>query len=749
MCECIDSSKKIKLKNLEMSDTDRELYRPYLKVRSISKKFANYGPKYKLIFSNYLKLVPLSVQAKIVRCLHGGYNLCEDCLLLKLKQISNHCLERIINRGISDLIYLLDLGNLTGFDTTQNRVDPLTTLRNEFGVKSLTLPNQQLLDEIDRTISMISVKKVEHSFEQFVAFRDAWANPGVSNLGSAAKITFKCDNQLKDRVVKNKNKWFASLSMSDEQIVEECNSTRVEVKPFIKKDEPARARTIMAYDTRSIIRCSYMEEAVKSWNGNGLWTSVGMTPADKLSLRERIVAFNGQRDLVKICTDQSQFDINQPLWAVTYAYKRLIDHLSEGQDYSFKKIASLELESLLRVRLLEGENTFAWKKGLLSGCKWTAILGSILNCSASRMVMKNNGMKDVFSIFQGDDALIVTDREISRDTISEHYSELGMKVNASKSWISRNRCEYLHEIYDGDTVYAFPARIARALIWKKPSVGIEVGGGSAINNLIDVCRKASRRGLCGMQDYVRRLLKSYSDVWDETKFLQCFRTPTVIGGLGFGDSGRTKINIESEFKSGSNIQLDSQNCTGYNISLLKSAIIVRMQSLGMPIPNMKTKISYSKIKSVQTSSIKYTISASAGKIRTTWNLSDYATENRPYLKKLILEKKLLRREEITKEDIPRSVLSYSQLNIDKAFRLYTRWSSQVFNLSSYINASESWARLIQFGNRAWAGLVNMAAHAMHDIFESTPPDMGKEFSIMCQWVMEMANTTSVSVKVRV
>nr|UXL82819.1 RNA-dependent RNA polymerase [Conidiobolus chlamydosporus totivirus 2] len=736
------------LSNLCLSELDQSLMKQFLRgSRKMAKLLPRrlLGPKWTRILSSYMTTLPKSVIRDFCRLFESlDRSPCEACFIDSLKELSVACLSRIMEFGVSELLYFLDLSNMGGFDTIYNRVDPLSTLFSEFGQEKKEPISLEFLNNIEKTISLIATKRVSNSFEQYVHFRDSWAVGGVSNMGEPAELEF----QGRGKISKYKNKWFSSLSMTDEEIVEQClKKEYVDVYPFNKKDEPAKARTVQAYDTTSIIRCSYMETAVANWNGLSQWTSVGLDTRQKLKLRDRLLTVDGS---VKLCTDQSSFDINQHKDAIVFASRKLMEHLSKGQPRSFSRVVAAESRSLDDVRIHRGGSYFKWRKGLLSGCRWTAIIGSILNRAASLTVAKTCNLQVIESCFQGDDAIMSVRGKVDLSRIEEAYSSLGLSVNQSKTWHSNKRCEYLHEIYSDGKVYAFPARIFRALLWKKPRTGPEAGGLSQIKANIEIATKASRRGLVGMKDVIRRVIRSSMVVWDEGKFLECLNTPICLGGFGFGSIGRVAFNGETIGMMRYVPKVHSKIALGYSADVIASAIVVRLEAGSFAIPGISTKCRFVKVeKSLQTPKLAYSIAKEVGSCRSSWELFDYSNESDPYFKKLYLEYKLFNKLEILPEDVPPGPIRTSVYGTDKAYRFYTKWSTMVVDLSNYMLASDSFAEFSHLAKVIWAGLVNLIVTGVSAMYGVSKDDIKKHFVTMASWVIGMAGARIVSVEVRV
>jgi hypothetical protein len=491
--------------------------------------------------------------------------------------------------------------------------------------------------------------------------------------------------------------------MSDDSIYNECCTlTKTVVRPFVKPDEPAKTRTVQSYDTYSLIRNSYLECVIADYNGGGKWTSVGMNHNDKTGLRLHLLRDDG---LFRLCTDQGQFDLHQPKEWIVYVMEKLFDRMCDTASHpDVRRIADIELKSLRDYVVLEGNfEDISWKSSLLSGYKWTALIGSILNRAEAHAVMEKLSIKPVFEYYQGDDSIVKVQKHISVADVSAAYVNLGFEVNPDKTWLFNRSCEYLHEIYfSGIGVFGFPARAARAMIYVKPGSMPEVSPADKINSYESTCRMAVRRFL-RVKDTYRRLLKSYYRDWDEEKFKEYWNTPCVMGGFGAGVGGRMTLTIVQKRKFHYSMDVNKElNIAGLNGNQRKAIWWTRLSGL-VPIPGLVTSLTFQRIAgSAKVPSHKFSNFVD-NKIRLDWNVWDLEKYADAYYRKLVLEWKLLERARITWKDLP---VQYNvDVNVDKVYRRYRKVISQSFNVESTLTSGEVFGDIRQWANVVWGGMV--------------------------------------------
>lgn len=683
-----------KLPAVTLSAIDLTLKRNNFSARSFRQYNHLFGHKWSYIFSAYFSLLPKFFRPFVLEHLLSLRSdvLCESCFITRLKDLTTSALSRIISGAPARYLYLLDLHTLGGFDTELNRVDVMDTVFADYCTPSSIPVNDELCSIVDNIIRSIKLTPRCYDFKQFVSFRDSWANPGTSNLGQPAKLVV---NGKKIRV---NNKWFSAISLSDEDIIKECETTRVQVKPFLKKDEPAKTRVVQAYDTRSIIRCSFLDSFIANVNGCAKWTTIGDSPSEKLAVREDLLT---EDKLWRLCTDQSSFDINQPKWLVMHALKSLIRHISRVSSEA-ARIGSIEIASMEEVFLETTSGPTKWEKGVLSGHKWTALLDSILNRAETEYVMKKTGSEIVKGYYQGDDAIVKLRKEPDLEEISKVYASLGLSVNQMKTWVSRDRCEFLHEIYMDGRVHGLPARLARALVWRKPATGLSPGGEEHMNINISNARKAARRGL-DVIPFLTKFMKSKIPRMDMNLFRECLATPVSLGGLGFGSGGRVSFQSKKSYRHELSFFLNSPNRFVSN-SLLYPAIQRKGLETIIPIPGITTTYYFQTLSKHQLVPMDLTPFSDLPRQRLSWGLSDYRRVPDPYIRKLILEKYLYIRDDIPQWCIPPGPVHY-HTRCSSMFKILAKWSSLSINLEDASSSAESWSKIHLISVNLWANIL--------------------------------------------
>jgi hypothetical protein len=258
-----------------------------------------------------------------------------------------------------------------------------------------------------------------------------------------------------------------------------------------------------------------------------------------------------------VCTDQSAFDQHQYKSLFVYAFNAICKRIYKLNP-QVKRIIDLENYGMNHAYILCENKKLPWNNGLLSGHRWTALIGSILNRSATITAARLANISLKFGVFQGDDALVFMDKKADYLKFLEGYDKLGLVANPMKTWHGSQRTEYLHQVYIKDRVIALSMRACLGLMFKDPK-SLEVAPDQDFLATIDQFRLAARRGL--KVDhlaflYTRKMFKKYiqgSELLNiKSLAFDYLHTPTLYGGGGFESYVKPKLykslSFDKEFK---------------------------------------------------------------------------------------------------------------------------------------------------------------------------------------------------------
>lgn len=533
------------------SKMDRSLLRRGVKSL-LPARFSVFGEKWGAAFARYFYLIG---QDNVLEWALPLLRKCcasdEESFIGRLKEVSRLCTEYTVHAGFTAAAYLMDIHVLGGYDTELNRVDVLLNVRSEIGVAPKPI-DEKLQERMLRRIrsivsSELKFKLVEAGFKKFIRFRDAWSTSGATTLEGKVKL-----ETADGEVLKVKGKLASSLKFDDNELYELAMApTAAVVKPFRKLDEKVKTRVVYGYDFFSYLRCSYVDSLMSSICASSEWCPIGCGPREKHEMRTRLWSALADPSCVAVSLDQSAFDTRQRKEWIRECLVGIFDVVQTTYDGAGMGEVADELRRLCEVELYSFDNAHAGdvkhEVGVLSGMKWTALIDSILNRAAAEIAAEDLNFKVVEQRFQGDDAVLIGKPGVGGDWAGA-YRGLGLEVNALKTWVSDRSFDFLHEIYVGGEVLAFPARVGSSIVWKKPAMGGTIDSKVArfwarSADLLKGVRRGLLRCSVVMSGMLRRFVSEAGGHATGAVLSEVMDTPRYLGGLGFGQSGRRAMVI--------------------------------------------------------------------------------------------------------------------------------------------------------------------------------------------------------------
>lgn len=683
--------------------------------------FRPFGPKWCRIFTSYLDICPPEIRNKISAVLLSNVKTrrpCEKCLIDHLKEISLTALRLNISDGPGWWSFLCDIHVLGGYDTVLNRVDVLATYERD-SQEIRGSDNQRLRDKIASTCqAFVGVKaNRQPTFAQFIRFRDSWALPGASTHGEPAQVRIRGKNR---RV---RGKFANTLSMTDEELVSLAKTEGPAViYPFRKMDEPVKTRVVQSYDLPAYLRCSYADSLIQNYNGNKVWTTMGMRPEARAMARSRLMGFLKTKGYYAVSLDQSAFDEHQRKSLVRFTlasiWRRVIELADPSLTEELEQLAAIDLDSFDSARVcrkIGGRSEFVceWKQGVPSGHKWTALIDSLINKAESEVVAEDLELDLVSGLWQGDDAILLVrgNNPVSPSSLGAAFESYGLSVNVAKTWVSDVRFEFLHEIHGPEGAWGFPARVAKSILWDKPNSGAASQYASPHQlhiQLWDTLLKAARRGFnvydIHKKDVVKCLEKS-GVKHAHVKAAEYLASPIALGGGGYGSNGRTAGSWSSPQLLFNPVQISSKlGLQGKSDPSVYRRAALRRLGLQMSLPAISAKFTVHTIRPAATLSPKTDILGAIP--RCDWLVSDFKQKKvDAWDKKLKLEDCFASNVKITPDLCPNPVLLTANMGLDKACRLINKWSDHSINLSNSFSSAEPFRPQQQWADRIWASIV--------------------------------------------
>lgn len=165
------------------------------------------------------------------------------------------------------------------------------------------------------------------------------------------------------------------------------------------------------------------------------------------------------------CIDGERFDHSIPKDAIISIISRF-----GSLDAETAWVVNEEIRHLDSLEVHWGEHRWKWNGGLLSGWRFTSILGSLISLAASKYIMEQSGLHATMAGVMGDDLVLYSNVEtMSKDTLVSLYNEFGLQSNPKKT-VEGKTGEFLRKVRSTGGSWGFPALALRTLAYANPWV---------------------------------------------------------------------------------------------------------------------------------------------------------------------------------------------------------------------------------------------------------------------------------------
>jgi hypothetical protein len=179
--------------------------------------------------------------------------------------------------------------------------------------------------------------------------------------------------------------------------------------------------------------------------------------------------------------------------------------------------------------------------GLMSGLRWTSVVGNAWNSVITGLVLKLLHMwgiptNTITRFIRGDDSAIFVPNWATGAAVNLGYDAVGAKAGEGKFSLQNHQMEFLRVWFD-TRCRGYPARALPGLTQRKPWSSNPWSEDMVIKALYDTCRTLKRR-VDSRSIYVDKIWKTLRRVWCKDHGLPdavCW-TPTFSGGFGIEPS---------------------------------------------------------------------------------------------------------------------------------------------------------------------------------------------------------------------
>lgn len=375
----------------------------------------------------------------------------EDYYRHHLKQVSSYCYQQTFEQGPAYmlLVHLHALNAKSPYTKEQIINDITTWVSDELDGKKKEI-NMEVFGRVVRETVSAWPKKTKDSlsFNEYANDPFRW---GTS--GGAPSVIIHGE--------KTRSKWAWAISkkihpekgyqpnVDLEAEAEEAQSTA----KVALKEESQKTREIITTPLSSYLRQSY------------LLYLMGSPPLPSpIASPNWLPQFEAGNYSWYGCIDGERFDHCIPKSAVILLLKE-IGKISEEA----RIVADKEIQHLEELQIEWCFMTWAYQGGLLSGWRWTSLLGTLISKSAAEYVIEKTGKKGMVLIgAMGDDiALYSNTTSISKQEMVDAYNEFGLRANLHKT-VSGPQGEFLRKVRSPGGSWAFPALDTKTITHASP-----------------------------------------------------------------------------------------------------------------------------------------------------------------------------------------------------------------------------------------------------------------------------------------
>lgn len=400
---------------------------------------------------------------------------------------------------------------LTYWETNTGYVPPveLGTLKHDVDDwLTCTKHNGSRIDE-ERYVADIYAETCQFLTEEWDLPRDLptaqeWVKSGVwmrgrAGTGDATSINIEGKSRRTRRY-----KGVDAALKRDVDIELELFDTTQETMRIMQKSEGGKVRPVVVGGNKLYRKMDFLSELID----NGLRGSRSSTLFAGASGNEQIdntwVEHVRNPLLLKVPLDQSSFDNNQSKSTILAVLSAMGDTclVSESIPKDYARVWRAMWSSMTTtVPLVEmnGEHR-RWENGVPSGWRWTALLDTILNIVSFRIARRycreyyDIGVPVGDATMQGDDVIFTTNSVGSVEALVAMYQTLGYKVHPHKTYISRERGEFLRRSYETDGITGYTPRTLLALRFRNPIVPMPISPAERLYSRLALWSLARQRG---------------------------------------------------------------------------------------------------------------------------------------------------------------------------------------------------------------------------------------------------------------
>jgi len=356
-----------------------------------------------------------------------------------------------------------------------------------------------------------------------------------------------------------KSKKSASLVVSDEKIAQ-CliTSTPQELRSFEKLE--AKVRDVVSGDMGNYLKMDFISHLIEAGLHGADFSTLFAKGGKQLEMWQHIYDTTIDERFVKMPIDQSRFDHGVSRKMLVILFDNIQRVVEMYGDEEYKTVMSKLIEGMFdrRSKVILGDMIMAFRKGVASGWRWTALLDTIISKVEFDLVCDvveskiGRKLNIIDGKFQGDDVRsALNEPEEICLLVLDTYTECGLNVHKLKTQTSYDRDEFLRlTISKKDGIVGYPARLINSICVSKPNSIAPTTKFDRIHSMVNNHLKMILRG-CDCVNTLKMLLFNLSK-WlpnnSKEDIINFLLTPTIFGGYGISQHDQTYTVLLNEKK---------------------------------------------------------------------------------------------------------------------------------------------------------------------------------------------------------
>jgi len=348
------------------------------------------------------------------------------------------------------------------------------------------------------------------------------------------------------------------INSTDTYIANELRTPHRERMQVMQKAESGKIRPVVKTGNKVNRKMNYLSHVMEAGFAGSKASTLFAGTGGNEEIDNDIVASVRDNSTWKVPLDQANFDKRQTRKSVAVVLKAIWDYILPRVTNTpdILTVWSALWDSLFKEGsdVISGEFRSEWDNGLPSGWRWTAVLDTIINAASFKVIKKIVSARlgkdiEVGCLYAQGDDVIMSVRTVSIAAyIMDTYDKLGYEVHPLKTFISKNRAEFLRRSYEPAGVTGYIARSTVGIRFRNPAQEEPTSKAERIYPELCQWNLVSLRGAAPVQAAECFLESMRNQGLDTDTVINYILTPSSVGGGGMDVTSRFGAALFSRLK---------------------------------------------------------------------------------------------------------------------------------------------------------------------------------------------------------